>query len=183
MPLPFQHPWSSCSARCISTLQAGSEGALPCLRRLQALCQRLALQALASDEVSASLHSDVTALAQVHTLLWQRAAQSLERCAPAAARELFAAAFQFARPEVRAKTARAVASCHSRLGMHQRAAEWLDIAAHHEQQPSSLTQLARLQQLALTGDASQVGCCMGTLLLTAGCTRRVKDPAACEPGA
>jgi len=110
--------------------------------------------------VSAALHSSPAALAQVHSVLWHRAAQSFEGGNATAAKELFAAAFQFARPEARSKGARALAAVHSHLGMHQRAAEWLDIAARHEQQPSSLTQLARLQEWAVIGDAPQVGSCL-----------------------
>ena len=121
-----------------------------------ALCQRLALQALSSDDVSAALHRHPAVLAQVHSVLWHRASHCFGAGSCAAAKELFSAAFQFARPDARSKGARALAACHSRLGMHQRAVEYLDIAARHEQQPSSLTQLARLQELALTGDGEQV---------------------------
>ena len=106
--------------------------------------------------MSAALHRQPEVLAQVHSVLWHRAAHCFEAGSCAAAKELFSAAFQFARPEARSKGARALAACHSRLGMHQRAVEYLDIAARHEQQPSSLTQLARLQELALTGDGMQV---------------------------
>lgn len=132
---------------------------LPPNCRLQGseLCHRLALQVLGSEDVSAAAHRDAAVLAQVHGLLFHRAAHCLEAGSCSAAKELFGAALQFARPEARAKNARALAVCHSRLGTHQRAAEYLAIAARHEQQPSSLTQLARLQALAETGDAVQVG--------------------------
>ena len=121
------------------------------------LAHRLALQALSGDDVAAALHRDPAALGQVHGLLWHSAAHSFEPGSPAAARELFAAALQYCRPEARAKNARALAACHSRMAMHQRALEYLDLAARHEQQPSSLTQLLRLEQLVHTGDAAQVG--------------------------
>ena len=121
------------------------------------LCQQLALQALAGDDVSVALHRSPATMARVHSVLWHRAAHCLEGGDAAAAKELFAAAYHFSRPEGAAKGARALAACHSRLGMHQRAAEWLDVAARHEAQPSSVTQLGRLQEHALTGDVAQVG--------------------------
>lgn len=119
------------------------------------LAHRLALQALGSDDVAAALHRDAGALAKVHDVLWHSAAHCLEVGSPSAARELFAAALQFCQPSARAKNARALAACHSRMGMHQRAVEYLDLAARHEQQPSSLTQLLRLHELVHTGDAAQ----------------------------
>ncbi len=119
------------------------------------LAHRLALQALGSDDVAAVLHRDAAMLARVHDLLWHSASHYLEAGSPAAARELFAAALQFSRPDARAKNARALAACHSRMGMHQRAVEYLDLAARHEQQLSSLTQLLRLHELVYTRDAAQ----------------------------
>ena len=126
------------------------------------LCHRLALHMLSGEDVSAALHRHAGILAEVHGLLFHRATHSLEAGACAAAKELFAAALQFARPHERARDARALAACHSRLGMHQRAVEYLDLAARHEQQPGSLTQLARLQALAHTGDTLQVGAAGGS---------------------
>lgn len=122
-----------------------------------ALCQRLALQALAGDDVAAALYRAPAVQAQVVGALWARAAHSYQAGDCAGAKDLFAAAFQFSRPEARAKAARALAACHAGLGLHQRAAEYLEVAARHEAQPSVLTQLLRLQALAHTGDAAQAG--------------------------
>jgi Tfp pilus assembly protein PilF len=122
------------------------------------LCQRLTLHALSGEDASAALHRDSGVLRQVHSLLFHRAAHCLEAGSCAAAKDLFGAALAHAGPEARARDARALAACHSRLGMQQRAVEYLQIAARHEgQQPSSLTQLMLLQALAETGDTPQVG--------------------------
>ncbi|KAI3435859.1 hypothetical protein D9Q98_001917 [Chlorella vulgaris] len=120
------------------------------------LCQRLTLHALSGEDASAALHRDSGVLRQVHSLLFHRAAHCLEAGSCAAAKDLFGAALAHAGPEARARDARALAACHSRLGMQQRAVEYLQIAARHEgQQPSSLTQLMLLQALAQTGDTPQ----------------------------
>lgn len=121
-----------------------------------ALRQRLALQALSGDDVAAALHRAPEVQEKVLAVLWHRATHSYQTGDCSAAKELFAAAFQFSRPEARSKTARALAACHAGLGLHQRAAEYLDIAGRHEAQPSSFTQLLRLQALAHTGDTAQV---------------------------
>lgn len=142
---------SSASAEDGSARGVGSGGS----SQVGPLAHRLALQALGSDDVAAALHRDAGVLAKVHDVLWHSAAHCLEAGSPAAARELFAAALQFCRPEARAKNARALATCHSRMGMHQRAVEYLDLAARHEMQPSSLTYLLRLHELVHTGDAAQ----------------------------
>lgn len=129
---------------------------LVCLQAAE-LCQRLALQVLVSEDVSAALRADADVQKQVHSLLFHTAANNLQAGSCPAATELLKAALFYAGPATRAKTARALALCHTRLNMNQRAAEYLDIAARLDHQPSSLTHLARLQTLARLGDAAQVG--------------------------
>ena len=118
----------------------------------------LALQLLCSDDVAAALRSSTSVLGKVHSVLWHRAAHCFETGRVDVGRQLFSAAYQYAPPEQRCRGARAIAACHARLGSHQSALEWLDIAVRHEQDPSSLTQLMRLEQQLLlpSGSAEQV---------------------------
>jgi hypothetical protein len=129
-----------------------------CRAHLQAaeLCQKLALQVLVSEDVSAAIRADLAVQKQVHSLLFHTAAHHLQASSCPAATELLKAALHYAGSATRARTARALAVCHTRLQMHQRAAEYLEIAARHEHQPSSLTHLARLHVLAQLGDVAQV---------------------------
>lgn len=122
------------------------------------LCHRLVLQALSSNDAAAALHRAPGVLSQVHAALVHRASHAYQSGGAASAKDLFAAALQYSRPEARPQAARALAACTSALGQHQRAAEWCGIAERGQAQPSSLTLLLRLQALAHTGDAPQVGC-------------------------
>lgn len=88
-------------------------------------------------------------------MLWQKAAQLYSASDAGAARELFSAALQYAPLAIKAKNARMLASCHAKLGQHQRAAEYLDIAARAEQRPSHLTQLMRLEAYCGLGSQHQ----------------------------
>ena len=102
---------------------------------------------------------DATAQQQCHGLLWAKASQLFSAPAEVAtARELFSAALQYAAPATRTKNARMLAACHAKLGQHQRAAEYLEIAARQEQQqqgaPSAITQLMRLQAAVHAHDAA-----------------------------
>lgn len=113
------------------------------------------LQALSSNDAAAALHRAPGVLSQVHAALVHRASHAYQSGGAAAAKDLFAAALQYSRPEARPQAARALAACTSALGQHQRAAEWCGIAERGQSQPSSLTLLLRLQALAHTGDAPQ----------------------------
>jgi hypothetical protein len=84
-------------------------------------------------------------LKQCHSMLWHKASQLFSSSEVPAARELFSAALQYANPACRAKNARMLSACHSQLGQHKRALEYLDIATRHEEEPSLLTQLMRLE--------------------------------------
>lgn len=127
-------------------------------------CRQLALEVLSLDDVVASLARDTGAQAQAHGLLWHRAAALLRGGDPGAARGLFSAAFQLARPGgARAKAARALAACHAALGEQQRALEYLGLAARQEgATPSALTLLARLRCLVHAGQGPAQGIAGGS---------------------
>eukprot|EP00887_Chlorella_sp_A99_P006319 scaffold3.g6319.t1 len=135
--------------------------AVGCPVLLQQLVQTLlaeaevALEALAHDDVVASLFGDRSARMACHGALWHRGSACLQGGEPAAAAQLLAAAFQLAGPELRAKNARMLAACHAAAGEHRRAVEYLDMAARHEQRPSCFTQLRRLASLAALGEEVQ----------------------------
>lgn len=90
-----------------------------------------------------------------HGLLWAKAAHLFSCSDAAAARELFSAALHFAPPGARAKNARMLSACHTKLDEHQRAVEYLDIAAREEQSPTIATQLMRLQAYLNADSPSQ----------------------------
>lgn len=119
------------------------------------LCRQLALEVLALEDVAASLYHQPPIQHQVHGMLWHRAVACFQAGDAAASRALLSAALQLARPSDRPKNARMLAACHSKLGEQRRALEYLAIAARHEQQPSCLTLLYRLDALAQLGQSAE----------------------------
>ncbi|GAB4822052.1 hypothetical protein N2152v2_009098 [Parachlorella kessleri] len=111
------------------------------------LCQGMALDTLAQEQVTIGIHKEEEARKQCYAMLWHKAAQLFSASDVPAARSLFSAALQYCSPGSRPKTARMLSACHAQLGQHQRALEYLSVAARQEEHDSVATQFMRLQAL------------------------------------
>ena len=85
-------------------------------------------------------------------MLWQNASQRHEVSDYHSAAAIFSAAFQYCGGQQRSRAGRMLSSCFFMQGQYQRAMEYASLAAGHEEQPSVVTHLLRLQASAALGD-------------------------------
>lgn len=85
-----------------------------------------------------------------HSILWHKASQlfsSVNKPDLLLAKEFYIAAYFFSTPSMLSKAARMVSACCLKQGDSQRATEYLDIAAKHEQTKTVISQMMRLQAM------------------------------------